>query len=235
MEKLIFIIFIIMSVIIFVLMYNVFDLTGKISRLQKRYTTLVKGRGEINLEEILRAHATDIENTNILVSDMKKVTHQLNKNYVNTEHNINNRIESEIGEVKGRFTELYENLNNKLLEEISNLDNKFSSKLHSQHEEIKLDVAKVEEGVKRNINLLNDQLSFAIQKVGFNKYDAFENQTGNLSFTIVLLDKYSNGIMITSINGREDNYNYSKVIKNGESEYEISPEEQVALDMALRK
>lgn len=235
MEKLIFIIFIIMSVIIFILIYNVYDLTAKISRLQRRYNTLVKGRGEIDLEELLRSHAADIANANILVNDMQKVTDRLNENYGNTAKNIDDKIDSEINEVKNVFTQLYDSLNNKFGTEISNLDNKFTGKLRIQQEEMKSDMAKVEEDIKRNMNLLNDQLSFAIQKVGFNKYDAFENQTGKLSFTIVLLDRFSNGVMITSINGREDNYNYSKAIKNGDAEFEISPEEKVALDMALRK
>lgn len=235
MEKLIFIIFIIMSVIIFILIYNVYDLTAKISRLQRRYNTLVKGRGEIDLEELLRSHAADIANANILVNDMQKVTDRLNEDYGNTAKNIDDKIDSEINEVKNVFTQLYDSLNNKFGSEISNLDNKFTGKLRIQQEEMKSDMAKVEEDIKRNMNLLNDQLSFAIQKVGFNKYDAFENQTGKLSFTIVLLDRFSNGVMITSINGREDNYNYSKAIKNGDAEFEISPEEKVALDMALRK
>lgn len=235
MDKLIFLIFIIMSVIIFILMYNVYDLTAKISRLQKRYNTLVKGRGEIDLEGLLRSHAADIANANILVNDMQKVTDRLNEDYGNTAKNIDDKIDSEINEVKDVFTQLYDSLNNKFGTEISNLDNKFTGKLRIQQEEMKSDMAKVEEDIKRNMNLLNDQLSFAIQKVGFNKYDAFENQTGKLSFTIVLLDRFSNGVMITSINGREDNYNYSKAIKNGDAEFEISPEEKVALDMALRK
>ena len=235
MDKLIFLIFIIMSVIIFILMYNVYDLTAKISRLQKRYNTLVKGRGEIDLEGLLRSHAADIANANILVNDMLKVTDKLNEDYGNTAKNIDDKIDSEINEVKDIFTQLYDSLNNKFGTEISNLDNKFTGKLRIQQEEMKSDMAKVEEDIKRNMNLLNDQLSFAIQKVGFNKYDAFENQTGKLSFTIVLLDRFSNGVMITSINGREDNYNYSKAIKNGDAEFEISPEEKVALDMALRK
>lgn len=235
MDKLIFLIFIIMSVIIFILMYNVYDLTAKISRLQKRYNTLVKGRGEIDLEGLLRSHAADIANANILVNDMQKVTDKLNEDYGNTAKNIDDKIDSEINEVKDVFTQLYDSLNNKFGTEISNLDNKFTGKLRIQQEEMKSDMAKVEEDIKRNMNLLNDQLSFAIQKVGFNKYDAFENQTGKLSFTIVLLDRFSNGVMITSINGREDNYNYSKAIKNGDAEFEISPEEKVALDMALRK
>ena len=224
-----------MSVIIFILMYNVYDLTAKISRLQKRYNTLVKGRGEIDLEGLLRSHAADIANANILVNDMQKVTDKLNEDYGNTAKNIDDKIDSEINEVKDIFTQLYDSLNNKFGTEISNLDNKFTGKLRIQQEEMKSDMAKVEEDIKRNMNLLNDQLSFAIQKVGFNKYDAFENQTGKLSFTIVLLDRFSNGVMITSINGREDNYNYSKAIKNGDAEFEISPEEKVALDMALRK
>lgn len=235
MDKLIFLIFIIMSLIIFILMYNVYDLTAKISRLQKRYNTLVKGRGEIDLEGLLRSHAADIANANILVNDMQKVTDRLNEDYGNTAKNIDDKIDSEINEVKDVFTQLYDSLNNKFGTEISNLDNKFTGKLRIQQEEMKSDMAKVEEDIKRNMNLLNDQLSFAIQKVGFNKYDAFENQTGKLSFTIVLLDRFSNGVMITSINGREDNYNYSKAIKNGDAEFEISPEEKVALDMALRK
>lgn len=224
MEKLTFLIFVIMSAIIFVLMYNTYNLSSKISRLQKRYNTLVRGRGDIDFEELLRAHSTDIANSNTMINDMKKITDKINKEYGDSLYNTDKKIDSEINEIEDKFTQMYDGL-----------DDKVSKELENHYEQIRSDLTKLEEDLRRNINILNDQLSFSIQKVGINKYDAFENQTGNLSFTIVLLDRFSNGIMITSINGREENYNYSKAIKNGEPEQEMSPEEEVALNMALGK
>ena len=40
--------------------------------------------------------------------------------------------------------------------------------------------------------------------------------------------------MLTSINARESSYNYTKHIQNGRADIEMSRDEQIALDKALK-
>jgi len=77
-------------------------------------------------------------------------------------------------------------------------------------------------------------LTFALQKIGFLRYNAFADMGSELSFSIALLDKYNNGFVLTSIYGREKSVSFAKPIKNGESNVPLSPEEMIAIDRAIR-
>lgn len=75
--------------------------------------------------------------------------------------------------------------------------------------------------------------SFAMQKLGFIRYNAFEDSKSELSFSIVLLDDYNNGFVLSAINGRESCVSYAKAVKNGKSTVPLSEEEKSALEKAL--
>ena len=55
-----------------------------------------------------------------------------------------------------------------------------------------------------------------------------------LSFSIALLDNFSNGFVLTSIYGREQSISYAKPIKDGKSLYPLSVEEMQAIDRAIK-
>ncbi len=80
---------------------------------------------------------------------------------------------------------------------------------------------------------LEKNVSLSIQKVGFHKYDAFPDLSNKLSYTLVLLDSFDNGVMITSIYGRENSVSFSKKIEKGISKVDISDDEKIALNRAL--
>ncbi|WP_100065323.1 DUF4446 family protein [Miniphocaeibacter massiliensis] len=80
---------------------------------------------------------------------------------------------------------------------------------------------------------LNKNLAYSLQKVGFHKYDAFPDLSNKLSYTLVLLDSFDNGIMITSIYGRENSLSFSKRIEKGIAKMDISDDEKIALNRAL--
>lgn len=82
---------------------------------------------------------------------------------------------------------------------------------------------------------IRTKLGFAVQKLGFVKFNAFDDLTNELSFCLVLLDSYDNGIMLTSIYGREQSTTFTKIIKQGKSSVELSKHEKEALDLALEK
>lgn len=86
----------------------------------------------------------------------------------------------------------------------------------------------------QNINQLETKLSFAIQKVGFIRYNAFPDIGSELSFSIALLDQYQNGFVITSIFGRDSSVSYAKPLKNGKSNIPLSAEELIAIDRAIK-
>jgi hypothetical protein len=85
-----------------------------------------------------------------------------------------------------------------------------------------------------NLLTVETNLTFALQKIGFLRYNAFADMGSELSFSIALLDKYNNGFVLTSIYGREKSVSFAKPIKNGESNVPLSPEEMIAIDRAIR-
>lgn len=97
-----------------------------------------------------------------------------------------------------------------------------------------LDIKKEIEKNKEEINAIRTRLSFAIQGVGFVRYNAFQEMGSELSFSIALLDEFKNGFIYTSIYGRDNGISYGKPIKNGESRIPLSAEEMMALDRAIK-
>ena len=73
----------------------------------------------------------------------------------------------------------------------------------------------------------------AVRHVGLVRYDAFEDVGGRLSFSCALLDDLGNGVVVTSINGRQDTRVYAKPITEGRSQYNLSIEEEEAIRQAL--
>ncbi len=77
--------------------------------------------------------------------------------------------------------------------------------------------------------------SNTFQKIGFVKYNAFENIGNDLSFALTLLDGNNNGICLSSIYGRNESRVFSKPIYHGRASVALSQEEQDSLNEALSK
>ena len=84
-----------------------------------------------------------------------------------------------------------------------------------------------------DIDLLFKKHEGAIQKMGLVKYDAFKEMGGNMSFCLVLLDENDNGCVINSVHSSNGCYSYSKRIKNGTCDIDLSAEEQEAMRRAM--
>ena len=69
--------------------------------------------------------------------------------------------------------------------------------------------------------------------MGVVRFDAFEDMGGRLSFSAALLDASGDGVVITSINGRQDTRCYAKQVKAGRSAHNLSDEERQAIKDAL--
>jgi hypothetical protein len=73
----------------------------------------------------------------------------------------------------------------------------------------------------------------SVRRVGLIRYDAFEDVGGRLSFSCALLDEHGTGVVMTSINGRQDTRVYAKPIVDGRSTYNLSVEEEEVIRQAL--
>lgn len=71
------------------------------------------------------------------------------------------------------------------------------------------------------------------QKMGLVKYDAFNEMGGKLSFCLTLLDEDDNGIIMNTVHSSSGCYSYTKDIKKGRCDIELSAEETQALKQAL--
>lgn len=84
-----------------------------------------------------------------------------------------------------------------------------------------------------DIKKLEENIQKAYQKAGLVKYDAFREMSGGLSYSLALLDKNDNGVVVSSMYSREGCYSYAKEIIHGESSINLSEEEKEALKKAV--
>ena len=92
-----------------------------------------------------------------------------------------------------------------------------------------------EQTTRSDLKDIKDNLKITYQKKGLVKYDAFREMSGDLSYSLALLDKENNGVLISSMYSREGCYTYAKDIVNGESKINLSEEEAEALKQAVAK
>jgi len=77
------------------------------------------------------------------------------------------------------------------------------------------------------------QIEGSVRNVALLRYDAFEDVGGRLSFSCALLDDQGNGVVLTSINGRQETRVYAKPVALGTSSHNLSLEEEEAIRRAL--
>jgi hypothetical protein len=88
-------------------------------------------------------------------------------------------------------------------------------------------------GLREETMALQDAVSRAVQRVGLVRFDAFEDLGGMLSFAVAMLDKEGSGVVLSSINGRNETRIYAKPIEHGASRINLSAEEEEAIRRAL--
>lgn len=71
------------------------------------------------------------------------------------------------------------------------------------------------------------------RKIGLVKYDAFNQMSGTLSFSLALLNEKNDGIILNCMHSREGCFTYAKEIIGGESYVVLSDEEKAALQQAI--
>lgn len=95
------------------------------------------------------------------------------------------------------------------------------------------EVRAVNDRIKIEQDYINNRLKTCIQYMGIVRYNTFEDVGGDLSYAIALMDEDKNGVVLNSLYYREGCYTYGKPLVNGESKYQLSEEEQQAIDKAI--
>ncbi|MGE5590269.1 MAG: DUF4446 family protein [Bacillota bacterium] len=80
---------------------------------------------------------------------------------------------------------------------------------------------------------LEEQGRRHVQHVGVVRFNAFADTGSDLSFAVALLDEEQNGVVISSLYGRDESRVYAKPVTAGQSSYFLTNEEKEALAKAL--
>jgi hypothetical protein len=72
----------------------------------------------------------------------------------------------------------------------------------------------------------------ALRDVAIVRYDALQEMSGQLSFSLALLNAMGDGVVLSSINGRTETRTYAKPVVTGQGTPELSPEEAQAVQSA---
>lgn len=88
--------------------------------------------------------------------------------------------------------------------------------------------------IELQINTIERNMYYCVQKVGVVRYNAFDNVGSDLSFSIALLDNNDDGLVISSLYSRDSSSTYAKPVLNSKSKYALSAEEIKAIDMAKK-
>jgi hypothetical protein len=95
-------------------------------------------------------------------------------------------------------------------------------------EDLPMDTA----GLRREVAALRKEAGGALRHLAVVRYDAFEEMGGRLSWSLALLDDGGDGVVLTSIRGRNEARTYAKSVVSWRSDQELSPEEEEAVSHA---
>ena len=87
-------------------------------------------------------------------------------------------------------------------------------------------------GLRREVAALRNEAAGALRHLAVVRYDAFEEMGGRLSWSLALLDDGGDGVVLTSIRGRNEARTYAKSVMGWKSDQELSPEETEAISHA---
>lgn len=88
--------------------------------------------------------------------------------------------------------------------------------------------------IELQINSIERNMYYCVQKVGVVRYNAFDNVGSDLSFSIALLDNNDDGLVISSLYSRDSSSTYAKPVLKSKSKYALSAEEIKAIDVAKK-
>ena len=86
--------------------------------------------------------------------------------------------------------------------------------------------------LRQEVAALKAENTQALRNLAVVRYDAFTDTGGQLSWSMALLDDSGSGVVLTSIQGRNESRTYAKNVNDWTSETQLSPEEEDAITHA---
>jgi hypothetical protein len=105
--------------------------------------------------------------------------------------------------------------------------------LQSSFVELRRLVESTSSRLEERLGTNEQRLGRTISRTAVVRYDAYGEMTGRQSSSMALLDDTGTGVVLSSILHREQARMYVKNVRDGQSEFELSPEEHEAIDTAL--
>jgi hypothetical protein len=87
--------------------------------------------------------------------------------------------------------------------------------------------------LRAELDAVREALATKISTARVLRYNAFADTGSDLSFSVALLDDRLNGVVISSIYGREESRTYAKPIEGGSSRYVLTDEERAVIEAAM--
>ena len=135
-------------------------------------------------------------------------------------------LESRLSNMKKRYRKIT----------MGNDDGASSQEILIKHAEKINTAVDAEEKLTRELNQLKESFAKTISRVAVVRFNAFNDDTAELSYCIALLDAENSGVIISSITGREFSRSYVKLIEKGTPQnHKLTKEEEQALRDAAAK
>jgi hypothetical protein len=88
--------------------------------------------------------------------------------------------------------------------------------------------------VSAALGRLERRLDATVSRLAVVRYDAYEQTGGHQSASVALLDSSRTGVVLSAIQGRDYARIYIKELDDGRAAVSLSPEEQQAVDRAMK-
>lgn len=82
------------------------------------------------------------------------------------------------------------------------------------------------EELKKKHEALRERVKGCLQSIKMKRYDAFDAMGGELSYSILLEDENKDGLILTSIYGRDESRCYAKLVEKGKALNPLAEEEE---------
>ncbi len=105
------------------------------------------------------------------------------------------------------------------------------SHIHNTAERVEV-LERAAHHTSKNITEINTRLEGSVRGLAIKRFDPFQQQGGQQSFALALLNEHGSGAVISGIHVRDNVRVYAKEITNFTSKHELSEEEQGAIQQA---
>lgn len=174
------------------------------------------------MEDILVSNAELLNDHSAILEKLSKRVEGDNKNLTSRLGKLENENKLVLDQVKSESRDQIDIMEAKLEDSIDHVNKLAQNELKRLSDRTS---AIVEENMEKT--------ALCIQKLAFVRYNAFDYLTNDLSYSLALLNDFNDGVIITSIFGREQSSTYIKEIKKGKSSSKLSEHEIQALKKAI--